>query len=189
MPDLDFRRVEEIFSAAVGLAGPERDRFVEVASAGDEVLRAYVRRLLATHEEAGGFLRQPTLDHGASDPASAELPSEVPGTRIGTYKLLEKIGEGGFGTVFMAEQQAPVVRRVALKVIKLGMDTRQVIARFEAERQALAMMDHPNIARVFDAGATETGRPYFVMELVRGRPAGTAPAARACSAGARRRTA
>ncbi len=89
---------------------------------------------------------------------------------IGRYKLLERIGQGGFGDVYMAEQQEPVRRKVALKVIKLGMDTRQVIARFEAERQALALMDHPNIAKVLDAGATETGRPYFVMELVRGQP-------------------
>src|SRR5215213_5235145 len=94
--------------------------------------------------------------------------AEHPGSVIGRYKLLERIGEGGFGVVFMAEQQHPVRRRVALKVIKPGMDTRQVIARFEAERQALALMDHENIAKVFDAGATETGRPYFVMELVRG---------------------
>jgi serine/threonine protein kinase len=93
---------------------------------------------------------------------------EAPGTIIGRYKLLEKIGEGGFGAVYVAEQREPVKRRVALKIIKLGMDTRQVVARFEAERQALAMMDHPNIAKVFDAGATDTGRPYFVMELVRG---------------------
>ena len=92
------------------------------------------------------------------------------GTVIGRYKLLEKIGEGGFGAVYVAEQREPVKRRVALKIIKLGMDTRQVVARFEAERQALALMDHPNIAKVLDAGATETGRPYFVMELVRGIP-------------------
>src|SRR5687767_9235141 len=94
----------------------------------------------------------------------------APGTVIGRYKLLEPIGEGGYGTVFMAEQTTPVQRKVALKIIKAGMDTRQVIARFEAERQALALMDHPNIARVFDAGATDTGRPYFVMELVKGVP-------------------
>src|SRR4030095_2935767 len=94
--------------------------------------------------------------------------TEREGDRIGRYKLLQKIGEGGCGVVYMAEQVEPVRRRVALKVIKLGMDTKSVIARFEAERQALAMMDHPNIAKVFDGGATETGRPYFVMELVRG---------------------
>src|SRR5439155_2359414 len=94
--------------------------------------------------------------------------TEKPGDKIGRYKLLQKIGEGGCGVVYMAEQEEPIRRRVALKVIKLGMDTRQVIARFEAERQALALMDHPNIAKVHDGGATETGRPYFVMELVRG---------------------
>src|SRR5207253_9785396 len=96
--------------------------------------------------------------------------TESPGTVIDHYKLLEKIGEGGFGVVYVADQREPVKRRVALKIIKLGMDTRQVVARFEAERQALALMDHPNIAKVLDAGATEAGRPYFVMELVRGIP-------------------
>src|SRR5438105_424285 len=100
--------------------------------------------------------------------ATVVLLAEKPGDRIGRYKLLQQIGEGGCGTVYMAEQTEPVRRRVALKVIKLGMDTKQVIARFEAERQALALMDHPNIAKVLEAGATETGRPYFVMELVRG---------------------
>jgi serine/threonine protein kinase len=109
------------------------------------------------------------------NPTATTLPvfkplSEKVGSKIGVYKLLEVIGEGGFGTVFMAEQSVPVRRRVALKIIKLGMDTRQVVARFEQERQALAMMDHPNIAKVYDAGATETGRPYFVMEYVRGEP-------------------
>ena len=103
----------------------------------------------------------------AADRPRRQLP-EKPGDRIGRYKLLQQIGEGGCGVVYMAEQEEPVRRRVALKVIKLGMDTKQVIARFEAERQALALMDHPNIAKVLDAGATETGRPYFVMELVRG---------------------
>src|SRR5688572_8002841 len=99
----------------------------------------------------------------------ADAP-EAPGSHIGPYKLLEELGEGGFGVVWMVEQQEPIRRRVALKIIKLGMDTREVIARFEAERQALALMDHPNIARVFDAGATDSGRPYFAMELVRGVP-------------------
>src|ERR1017187_8712457 len=108
-------------------------------------------------------------------PPSTDLPptvpiTEKPGDRIGRYKLLERIGEGGCGVVYVAEQTEPVRRRVAIKVIKLGMDTKQVIARFEAERQALAMMDHPNIAKVLDAGATDTGRPFFVMELVRGVP-------------------
>ena len=97
-------------------------------------------------------------------------PEEGPGTLIGRYKTLEQIGEGGFGVVYVAEQREPVKRRVALKIIKLGMDTKQVVARFEAERQALALMDHPNIAKVLDAGATDTGRPYFVMELVKGIP-------------------
>src|SRR4051812_9682190 len=96
--------------------------------------------------------------------------AEGPGARIGPYKLLQEIGEGGFGVVYMAEQQEPVRRKVALKIIKPGMDSKEVIARFESERQALALMDHPNIARVLDAGATESGRPYFVMELVRGVP-------------------
>src|SRR5262249_29421526 len=100
--------------------------------------------------------------------APAILKAEDAGDRIGRYKLLQQIGEGGFGVVWMAEQEGPVRRRVALKIIKLGMDTKQVIARFEAERQALAMMDHPNIAKVLDAGTTATGRPFFVMELVRG---------------------
>jgi serine/threonine protein kinase len=101
---------------------------------------------------------------------SAIAPEEKPGAQVGRYKLLEKIGEGGFGVVYVAEQKTPIRRRVALKIIKLGMDTRSVVARFEAERQALAMMDHPNIAKVLDAGATDAGRPYFVMELVRGVP-------------------
>lgn len=102
--------------------------------------------------------------------SEAAFSTEHAGDKVGRYKLLQQIGEGGCGIVYMAEQEAPVRRRVALKIIKLGMDTREVVARFEAERQALALMDHPNIARVFDGGATETGRPYFVMELVRGEP-------------------
>ena len=114
---------------------------------------------------------EPAAKGGPGQAGTIELklpPVEQPGDWIGRYRLLQKIGEGGFGAVYMAEQQEPVRRRVALKIVKLGMDTKQVIARFEAERQALALMDHPNIAKVFDAGATETGRPFFVMELVRG---------------------
>jgi eukaryotic-like serine/threonine-protein kinase len=124
--------------------------------------------LLASHESAGEFLASPTATDVA--PLRTRAPSEGPGSHIGPYRLLQLIGEGGFGSVFLAEQERPIRRRVALKVIKLGMDTSQVIARFEAERQALAMMEHPNIARVFDAGATETGRPFFVMELATGDP-------------------
>ena len=128
---------------------------------GEHCLHCLLKLGLAT-EQAGG-------PSGTIKIVPASLaPTQKPGDWIGPYKLLQKIGEGGCGVVYMAEQEKPVRRRVALKVIKLGMDTKSVIARFEAERQALAMMDHPNIARVLDAGATETGRPYFVMELVRG---------------------
>lgn len=170
---------KEIFNDAVALPPAERAAFLDRACAGDAALRARVEELLAVHDSAGRFLSSPTAPQADASaatiavkpPAPAESgAAEAPGTRIGPYKLLQRIGEGGFGSVFMAEQESPVRRRVALKVIKLGMDTRQVIARFEAERQALALMDHPNIARVFDAGATEVGRPYFVMELVRGEP-------------------
>ena len=141
-------------------------RFSSGYARGDQTLRAHIEDLLDAERRAPEFLDQPTRGESATAP----LPGPKPGATVGRYKLLEQIGEGGFGVVFMAEQTEPVVRRVALKVIKLGMDTRQVIARFEAERQALAMMDHPNIARVLDAGATDEGRPYFVMELVKGVP-------------------
>ena len=140
----------------------ERQRFVAEACADDPELKQQVLSLLQAHDGAANFL-QPAPLH-----PSTVLITEKPGDRIGRYKLLQQIGEGGCGVVYMAEQEEPVRRRVALKVIKLGMDTKQVIARFEAERQALALMDHPNIAKVFDAGTTDTGRPYFVMELVRG---------------------
>src|SRR6185503_18075115 len=131
-----------------------------------------VESLLAAHQQAGEFLEEvPTILVSTQGMAGLAAPlAEKSGDRIGRYKLLEKVGEGGFGDVWMAEQEEPVRRRVALKIIKLGMATREVVARFEAERQALALMDHPNIARVFDGGATENGRPYFVMELVRGVP-------------------
>jgi serine/threonine protein kinase len=158
-----------IFLDALDIDEPgARAAFLERACAGDPGLRAQVDRLLAAHEKDGPFLEGPAPELMATvdQPAVAERPGRV----IGPYKLMEQIGEGGFGLVFVAEQAHPVRRRVALKVIKPGMDTREVIARFEAERQALALMDHPNIARVFDAGATESGRPYFVMELVKGIP-------------------
>jgi serine/threonine protein kinase/tetratricopeptide (TPR) repeat protein len=145
----------------------ERAAYLEQACGGNPALRASVEALLRANVGASGFLGNPV-----SPPcATLDEPSgERPGTAIGPYKLLEQIGEGGFGVVFMAEQTQPVRRKVALKVLKPGMDTRQVVARFEAERQALALMDHPNIAHVFDGGETASGRPYFVMELVRGIP-------------------
>ena len=161
-----------LFAEALRRATPEaRAAYLDGACGRDTALRRRVEVLLRAAENAGDFLEEPPT--GLSGDADAthlvtELISEKPGDRIGRYKLLEKIGEGGCGTVYMAEQEEPVRRRVALKVIKLGMDTKQVIARFEAERQALALMDHPNIAKVLDGGATPTGRPYFVMELVRG---------------------
>ncbi len=140
----------------------EQKCFLAGACGFDTHLRLRVEELLLAHGEAGAFL-------GGQKDAALDLPmAECPGTVIGPYKLMEQIGEGGMGLVFVAEQQHPVRRKVAVKVIKPGMDTREVVARFEAERQALALMDHPNIARVFDAGATDSGRPYFVMELVRG---------------------
>ncbi|MHC4677198.1 MAG: protein kinase domain-containing protein [Planctomycetota bacterium] len=144
----------------------ERSAYLARACGDDVCLRQEVESLLQMEDKVGDFLESPILDPGAT---LEESPlAESPGTVIGRYKLLEKIGEGGMAVVYMAEQERPIRRKVALKIIKLGMDTKQVIARFEAERQALAMMDHSNIAKVFDAGATETGRPYFVMELVTG---------------------
>ena len=156
-------RLIEVFSEAKARpAGNERDRFLAEACQGEPALEAQVLSLLQADESAGDFLEQ-------AQPTSADSRlTEKRGDKIGHYKLLQQIGEGGCGVVYIAEQEEPVRRRVALKVIKLGMDTKQVIARFEAERQALALMDHPNIAKVFEAGATDTGRPYFVMELVRG---------------------
>ncbi|MBC8003470.1 MAG: serine/threonine protein kinase, partial [Opitutaceae bacterium] len=144
--------------------------YLDAACGTDIALRQRVEDLIRASENAGDFLEEPPTGlsaHTDSTLAINEL-SEKPGDKIGRYKLLQQIGEGGCGVVYMAEQEKPIRRRVALKVIKLGMDTKSVIARFEAERQALALMDHPNIAKVFDAGATDTGRPYFVMELVRG---------------------
>jgi serine/threonine protein kinase/tetratricopeptide (TPR) repeat protein len=159
----------DIFLLALQREDPDQRRaYLAEACQGDEELRRGVEALLAVHERAGSFLAGPAL--GGSIPDNAAPLREGPGTIIGPYKLLEQIGEGGFGIVYMAEQERPVRRKVALKVLKLGLDTRQVVARFEAERQALALMDHPNIARVFDGGETFSGRPYFVMELVRGVP-------------------
>jgi tetratricopeptide (TPR) repeat protein len=157
----------DIFTAALHRPPEERSAFLDEACHGDARLRQQVVALLHEHAQLGSYLESPALAAVATidDPIT-----ERPGTVVGPYKLLEPIGEGGFGVVFLAEQQQPLRRKVALKVLKPGMDTRQVVARFEAERQALALMDHPNIARVFDGGATPSGRPYFVMELVKGAP-------------------
>jgi serine/threonine protein kinase len=163
----DLSAVESIFFAA--LASPsaeERAAVLNTACGADADLRKHVERMLAAHQKAGDFLLAAVPEMAGT---VEEVPiQEGPGTVIGPYKLMEQIGEGGMGLVFVAEQQHPVRRKVALKIIKPGMASRDVIARFEAERQALALMDHPNIARVFDAGTTASGRPYFVMELVKG---------------------
>jgi WD40 repeat protein/serine/threonine protein kinase len=158
-----------IFLAMLEIEDPaERSAYLDRACAGDPALRSQVEQLLKAHQEPGPFMERPAtaLVATADEPPLAERP----GTVIGPYKLLEQIGEGGFGVVFMAEQTQPVRRKVALKVLKPGMDSKEVVGRFEAERQALALMDHPNIARVLDGGQTGSGRPYFVMDLVRGLP-------------------
>ena len=165
--DTDMNRAAEIFERASQLEHTERGAYLTRTCAGDSKLRAEIESMLAARSGQGEFLDEPTLLEPVEDSTASV---EEPGTLIGRYKLLQRIGEGGFGSVYMAEQREPIKRKVALKIIKLGMDTKQVIARFDAERQALAMMDHSNIARVFDAGATEAGRPYFVMELVKGVP-------------------
>jgi serine/threonine protein kinase/tetratricopeptide (TPR) repeat protein len=177
-----------IFMAALEReSAPERSAYLDEACGGDTALRQRVEALLTSHQQAGSFLRMPVPERlaekvgtpapleeaGGDAPATEERPRPLPegqGSRIGPYKLLQELGEGGMGTVWMAEQTQPVQRKVALKIIKPGMDSRQVIARFEAERQALALMDHPNIASVHDGGTTASGRPYFVMELVKGVP-------------------
>src|ERR1051326_8484698 len=160
---------ETIFAGAMRLPPQERAAYLDQACHGDAALRQRLARLVNSYDEAGAFLDEPAAPTVRQTGAVFCLPlAEKPGDKIGRYKLLQKIGEGGCGVVYLAEQEEPVQRRVALKIIRVGMETRSVVARFEAERQALAMMDHPNIARVFDAGATERGLPYFVMELVRG---------------------
>jgi serine/threonine protein kinase len=175
---------EAIFAGAIEKkTPPERAVYLDETCAADQVLRDRIEALLRDHEQVGDLLDQGTsapdatsdsagsaaLDSTTDQPVPRPISEEV-GSRIGPYKLLQQIGEGGMGVVFMAEQEKPVRRRVALKVIKPGMDSGQVSARFEAERQALALMDHNHIAKVFDAGTTATGRPYFVMELVKGVP-------------------
>jgi tetratricopeptide (TPR) repeat protein len=165
--------VEKLFDAALQFKVPgEREAFLRGACGDDSELLQRVEGLLRAHE-AGSFLEEPPTHISAKTVAVTDTMLRVgegTGDRVGRYKLLQVIGEGGFGWVYMAEQTEPVRRKVALKVIKLGMDTREVLARFEAERQALALMDHPNIAQVLDGGTTPTGRPYFVMELIKGVP-------------------
>ena len=162
---------DEIFERASQLSGEARAAYLKEATGGDEQLRKRIEELLRAQDNAGtSFMGQPEkAPTGTVVITTGMFPvTEKPGDKIGRYKLREQIGEGGCGVVYVAEQEEPVRRRVALKVIKLGMDTKQVIARFEAERQALAIMDHPNIAKVLDGRATETGRPFFGMELVKG---------------------
>ncbi|MFO1461874.1 MAG: protein kinase [Verrucomicrobiota bacterium] len=163
-------RAETLFNSAAQLEPAVRASFLDHACAGNPVLRARVEELLGAAAAAGGFLPDQPQHRVRVEPQPTMPmePGECLGEWVGRYKLLEKLGEGGCGVVYLAQQEEPVRRRVALKVIKLGMDTRQVVARFEAERQALALMDHPNIAKVLDGGTTDNGRPYFVMELVRG---------------------
>jgi eukaryotic-like serine/threonine-protein kinase len=177
---------EAIFRAALEKTDPvERAVYLDHTCGDNLTLRQSVEALLMAHEQRAGSLKPharqadagPTADSGEPAVGTTQSMASMPhpiiegaGSRIGPYKLLQEIGQGGMGSVFMAEQEHPIRRRVALKIIKLGMDTDQVIARFESERQALALMDHPNIAKVLDAGATESGRPYFVMELVKGVP-------------------
>ena len=170
MPQSDFKRLENLFQQAADLPVEQRRAFVDTHCADDEddELR---RRLLAMLVEMDETLDAPVpLSNDQENQTLNDAAEPAPGTVIGRYHLLQEIGRGGFGVVFMAEQREPVRRRVALKILKLGMDSREIVARFEAERQALALMDHPSIAQVFDAGTTDAGRPYFVMELVQGIP-------------------
>ena len=172
MSEIDPRE-EALFQKSLELPREERERYLVSSCRGDPVLRENVLGLLKSHEAGGGFLD--SLPDEDSARVAAQLQriapaDESPGDDIGRYRLLELIGEGSWGSVWMAEQREDIKRRVALKILKLGLDTKDFLARFEAERQMLAMMDHPNIARVLDAGATTYGRPYFVMELVKGMP-------------------
>src|SRR5262245_29439681 len=163
------RRTESLFWSALAIASPEeRARHLDEACGGDPQLRGHLEELLAAYPKVESFLEPPARSPFLT--VTGQPVNEGPGTVIGPYKLMEPIGEGGMGTVWMVQQTEPVKRLVALKLIKAGMDSRQVIARFETEPQALALMDHPNIARVLDAGTTGTGRPYFVMDLVKGVP-------------------
>jgi hypothetical protein len=165
-------REAALFALALEKPVAERAAFLQAVCGAGGALRQRLEALLAAHDQPDGLLGddggKPTVQATLKIEVAEEPADEAVGQTLGRYKLLERVGEGGCGVVYVAEQTEPVRRRVALKVIKLGMDTKQVVARFEAERQALAMMDHPNIAKVLDAGTTDVGRPFFVMELVRG---------------------
>ncbi len=168
-----WRRIAGLFDAALKLAPERRPEYLEFACAGDSDLYQRVVELLNASGQADGFLERPVVSGAAESHFSSEsTPStddvSTVAQTVGPYLLVHKIGEGGMGEVWLAEQREPIRRKVALKVIKAGMDTKQVVARFEAERQALALMDHPAIAKVFDAGETPDHRPYFVMEYVPG---------------------
>src|SRR5580700_4185460 len=183
-----WKKIEELFKAAMAQPAEKRADILQQACPGDPELRAEVESLLEAAGSASSFLEgspvsgtaerpsavNPQFDPGPTEggpgPTHAMFPDEIAGTVIGRYHLLQKIGEGGMGAVWLAEQKEPVRRRVALKLIKAGMDTREVVGRFESERQALALMEHPAIARVFEAGSTADGAPYFAMEYVPGLP-------------------
>ena len=164
----NFKKAGEIFKNAIEIKDPAKQEiYLDKACGGDQTLRVEVEALLRSHDEAGDFLAFPPA--GMKTNLDRSLLQEGPGSKIGHYELLKLIGEGGMGLVYLAQQKEPIKRKVALKIVKLGMDTKQVIARFEAERQTLALLEHPNIAHVFDAGTTDSGRPYFVMEYVKGK--------------------
>src|ERR1035438_5003487 len=159
-------RIKDVLDKALARSTEERQAFLKEVCQGDKALLREVQGLIVEHDRAHGFVQDtPGTDRTTEFASVLPGPAE-PGQRFGSYRVVRVIGEGGMGIVYLAEQREPIHRRVALKVIKPGMDSKEVIARFESERQALALMDHPNIARVFDAGTSEMGRPYFAMEYV-----------------------
>lgn len=175
MNDQEDQAVTILEAARRLLDKDDRAAYLDMACRNDSPLRQRIDSMLEAVDEADQYFEKvpnviPPVEATSAETVEVRPISEGPGTVIGEYKLLQQIGEGGFGVVFMAEQEHPVRRKVALKIIKLGMDTKQVVARFEAERQALALMDHPNIAKILGAGSTQSGRPYFCMELVNGLP-------------------
>ncbi|MGD9858378.1 MAG: protein kinase, partial [Planctomycetaceae bacterium] len=165
--EIAYMNERSVFLAALEIADPaQRAAYLDATCGDDAAARRSVEELLAAHDQPGTFMTGPA----AGEPTSDGTAAEAAGSRVGPYKLLQQLGEGGMGAVYMAEQEVPIRRMVALKIIREGMDSKAVLARFEAERQALAMMDHPHIAKVLDTGTTLSGRPFFVMELVKGIP-------------------